>query len=360
MHMKAKIQRSVSDIEADPFGERSLASGWREFQLMGGRFHFESDSPALLRLVDAAYEGLPGHRFSPRFPRFRVQLVLASGTRRREAASARLSPHPQAPIIRMLNGAHFLGSATDASTFAVLSPADRTALIFVSREMLRLPYHVRYELIEFAVFTLASRAQRLVPLHAACVGLDGRGVLLMGPSGAGKSTVALQCLTEGLDFLSEDSVFVEPHSMRATGTANFLHVRADSLRWLDQSPTRTIISESPVIRRRSGVKKFEVDLRRKEFRLAKTPMKIVGVAFLSSRPAGAGRILHRLSAADTLRRLEREQAYGAGLPQWRAFSRHLLQLGGFEIRRGAHPSVSVEVLRSLLRPGITKSRRSPA
>ncbi len=100
---------------------------------------------------------------------------------------------------------------------------------------MRFPYHIRYELIEFAVFTLAARVQRLVSLHAACVGTGGKGVLLMGPSGAGKSTVALQCLLNGFDFLSEDSVFVAPRSMKATGIANFLHTRADSLRWLGRS-----------------------------------------------------------------------------------------------------------------------------
>jgi hypothetical protein len=262
-----------------------------------------------------------------------------------------------APPIRMLQGAGFLGSATDASTVAVLSPADRTALIIVSREMLRFPYHIRYELIEFAVFTLASRAQRLVPLHAACIGLAGKGILLMGPSGAGKSTVALQSLLEGFDFLSEDSVFVAPDSMRATGTANFLHVRADSLKWHD-AVKRALIRKSPTIERRSGIKKFEVDLRRKEFRLANRPLKIIGVAFLSSRPGGSGPLLRRLSTADTLARLKREQGYGAGLPQWRGFSRTLLQLGGFEILRGAHPAASVEALRTLLRQGITRSRRS--
>jgi HPr Serine kinase C-terminal domain len=358
MHMTVKNLRPVPDIEADPFGERSAATGRRELQLMGGRFQFESESPELLRLVDAAYKGLPNHRFSGRPPRFRIRLILAPSGGRRKAGSARAGGRKDAPRIRMLNGVGFLGSATDTSTFAVLSPVDRTAVIFVSRDMLRSPYHVRYELIEFAVFTLASRAQHLVPLHAACVGLNGRGVLLMGPSGAGKSTVALQCLSEGFDFLAEDSVFVEPLSMRATGTANFLHVRADSLRWLGRSPTRSIINRSPVIRRRSGVKKFEVDLRREEFRLAKAPLKIVGVAFLSPQAAGTGPLLRRLPAADTLQRLKQEQAYGAGLPQWRSFSRNLLRLGGFEVRRGAHPSASVEVLRSMLRQEATKSRRS--
>jgi hypothetical protein len=258
----------------------------------------------------------------------------------------------------MLHGAGFLGSATDSSTIAVLSPTERTALIFVSREMLHFPYHIRYELIEFAVFTLASRAQRLVPLHAACVGLDGRGILLMGPSGAGKSTIALQCLLEGFDFLAEDSVFVAPDSMRATGTANFLHVCADSLKWIEPAE-RTLIRKSPVIVRRSEVKKFEVDLRRTGFKLARSPLRIIGVAFLSPRSGGTGPLLRRLSTADTHRKLRREQAYGAGLPQWHRFSRALLQLGGFEILRGAHPATSAEVLRTLLRQGITDSRRSP-
>jgi hypothetical protein len=346
--MSVKNHRDFPDLETDPFGERATAIGRRDLRLMGGRFHFESDSADLLRLVDAAYEGLPGHQFSPRATRFRVRLILAPAAGRRNGAPRR----PPPPPLPMVNGAGFLGSATDSSTFVVLSPGDRSALIFVSREMLRFPYHVRYEMIEFAVFTLASRAQGLVPLHAACVGLGGRGILIMGPSGAGKSTVALQCLLEGFDFLAEDSVFVAPDSMYATGTANFLHVRQDSINWLAPS-VRTLIRKSPTIRRRSGVKKYEVDLRRQEFKLAKRPLKIVGVAFLSPRTGGAGPLLRRLSATDTLARLEREQAYGASLPQWRAFGRSLLELGGFEIRRGSHPSASAAALRSLLRGGFT-------
>jgi hypothetical protein len=345
------------DIASDPFSERtpSLASG--KLNLMGGRFRFESNSEELLALVDAAYAGLPSHLFSPTPKTFRIKLMLTPkptpGSLRR--AARRTEPPP----ISMFNGAGFLGSATPSSTFVALCPKERTGLVSVSEEMLRFPYHIRYELVEFAVFTLACRAQGLVPLHAACVGLDGRGILLMGPSGAGKSTVALQCLLDGFDFLSEDSVFVAPKSMRATGTANFLHVREDSLRWLRRSRVRSIISESPVIQRRSGIEKFEVDLRRKEFRLAKAPLKIVGVAFLSPESGGTGPLLRSLSTSETLARLKAEQAYGASLPQWRAFSRTLLRLGGFEVLRGAHPAASVEALRSLLLRGGIKSRRSP-
>jgi hypothetical protein len=352
--MNTRTRRTLPDTEIDPFGERSAALGRRDLQLMGGRFRFESDSLELLRLVDAAYKGLPAHRFSPRPAQFRIKLLLAPGTGSSNIARSRRSS--RAPLIRMLHGAGFLGGATDESTIAVLSPAERTALIFVSKEMLSFPYHVRYELIEFAVFTLASRAQGLVPLHAACVGLDGQGILLMGPSGAGKSTVALQCLLEGFEFLAEDSVFVEADSMRATGTANFLHVRADSLDWLEPTQ-RTLIRKSPTILRRSNIEKFEVDLRRKQFKLAQRPLQIAGVVFLSPRSGGKNAQLRPLSAADTLVRLRREQAYGAGLPPWRSFSRALLRLGNFELLRGSHPADSVALLRSLLRRRIVRSPR---
>jgi hypothetical protein len=359
--MITKKRRGDLDIESDPFGERIAATSVRSsLLLMGGRFHFDSNSPELLRLVDAAYAGLPPHRFSPNPPEFRVRLMLTPGPPRRGRRSPSSRQKSEPPPILMLSGADLLGSATESSTFVIVSPQQRSALVSVSREMLRFPYHTRYELIEFAVFTLASRVQQLAPLHAACVGLNGRGILLMGPSGSGKSTVALHCLLNGFDFLSEDSVFVAPQSMRATGTANFLHVRADSLSWFERSAASTLIRQSPIIRRRSGVEKFEVDLRRAKFHLAKDPLKIIGVAFLSSRSAGKGPLLRPLSQSDAQARLKREQAYGANLPQWQAFSRKLLRLGGVEILRGTNPSTTVEVLRSVLRHGIARSARSPA
>ena len=134
------------------------------------------------------------------------------------------------PTTAMLSGAGLLAGAPETSSFVALSPASGSALVVVAEPMLRFPYHTRYELIEFAVYTLAARTQGLAALHAACVGKGGRGMLLMGASGAGKSTVALHCLLRRLDFLSEDAVFVQPSTMLATGAPNFLHVRSDSLR----------------------------------------------------------------------------------------------------------------------------------
>jgi hypothetical protein len=261
----------------------------------------------------------------------------------------------------MLSGAGLLGGATDGSTFVTLSPRERAALVAVAPRMLRFPYHTRYELIEFAVFTLAARVQGLVSMHGACVGRAGRGVLLMGPSGAGKSTVTLQSLLEGLDFLCEDSVFVTPDTLLATGVPNFLHVRADSLRWVSQSREAAKIRQSEVIQRRSGVRKYEVDLRSSGYPLADRALKVCAIVFLAARSAAGKPLLIPLREADGLARLSREQVYAANQPPWTEFARNVARLPFFELRRGQHPGESVAVLRELIGapfPATRRSRRS--
>jgi len=340
--MRHKNRSSDPGIDTDPFGEHKVPLLRSGLQLLGGRFRFDSNSPALLQIIETAYADLPRHRFRAKVPDFRITLLLSG------APPARAARRAAPPPLSMLHGAGFLGGTTAASTFTIIAPGERSAIVCVPPSLLEFPYHTRYELIEFTVFTLACRAQGLVPLHAACVGLRNRAVLLMGASGAGKSTVALHCLFAGMQFLAEDSVFVDPVSLKASGVANFLHVREESLQWLSRSRDRAMIRRSPVIRRRSGVAKFEVDLRRAAFHLAPTPLKIVAVAFLSAQSAGARPLLRSLSNSELTAQLREQQGYGASLPQWRAFSRKLSQLGGFELKRGKHPQDSVAALQSLL------------
>jgi len=327
-------------LYSDPFEERSAAGMHRHIHVLGARVRFESNSEDLLRLVDSAYAGLPRHQLARVAPQLQVRLVLTSPERKHASAE----PAP----LRMMSGGGLLAGAAESSSFVVVSPHERGALVAVTPRMLRFPYHTRYELIEFAVFTLAARVQGLVALHGACVGRAGRGVLLLGPSGAGKSTVTLQCLIEGLGILSEDSVFVTPDTLLATGVGNFLHVRADSLRWIAQARHVAKIRKSPVIRRRTGVRKYEIDLRRGEYALAERPLKIGAIVFLSAQAAAGRLLLKRLLQAQALPMLVREQAYAANQPPWPSFTRSLTRVPFFELRRGEHPSESVAALRELM------------
>jgi hypothetical protein len=335
------MKTKIPEHNFDPFEERSAVAMHRDIHVLGARVRFESNSEHLLRLVDSAYAGLPRHKLSRVEPQLRVRLVLTSPERKRAGGE----PAP----LQMMSGGGLLAGAAESSSFVVVSPHERGALVVVTPRMLGFPYHTRYELIEFAVFTLAARVQGLVALHGACVGRAGRGVLLLGPSGAGKSTVTLQCLLEGLGILSEDSVFVTPDTLLATGVSNFLHVRADSLRWIAQRRSVAKIRKSPVIRRRTGVRKYEIDLRRGEYPLAERPLKIGAIVFLSAQPAAGRRpLLKRLLHEEALPMLVREQAYAANLPPWTLFSRTVTRVPFFELRRGQHPSESVAALRGLM------------
>ncbi|MHB8817173.1 MAG: serine kinase [Steroidobacteraceae bacterium] len=339
-----------ADIATDPFAERRRTARRATLQLLGARLTFESDSAELMRLAEWAFAGLPQHMLVASAPRLAVRLVLGGGT----AAGTRDEPEPLAT----LSAAGMLCGASAGSNVVTVCPAQRAALVVVARELLRFPYHVRYELIEFAVFTLAARVQRLVPLHAACVGSGGRGLLLLGASGAGKSTAMLHCALAGLDVVSEDSLFVSPGTLRATGVANFLHIRKESLRFV-AAREAAALGRSPVIRRRSGVEKLEIDLRQPRFRLAPRPVELAGVVELSALRTGAAASATALGSRQLLERLRDGQPYAANLPGWPVFSRAIRRLPAFELRRGRHPEETVAALRQLLRD-IPRGRRRQA
>lgn len=325
----------------DPFHTRLRRPHTLSKQLLGGRFHFESNSPALLALVEAAFGAVPAHRL-PESAAFRIELTLVD----RADAPYALALEP--PPVQTHSGAGVLSGVIDAHNYVVLVPEQGRALVMVSEDMLAHAYHVRYELIEFAVFVLAARRMGLVPLHGACVGRDGRGVLLLGGSGAGKSTLALHSLLRELEFLAEDALFVAPQSLLATGIGNFLHLRPELLRWLDPQ-TRGWIAAAPIIRRRSGVRKHEVDIRQGDGRLAQAPLQLVAAVFVSATVAAdPQRLLRPVANAEVAARLAADQPYAAGQPQWPLFVRQLQRLGVYELQRGTHPEASVDALQTLL------------
>lgn len=49
-------------------------------------------------------------------------------------------------------------------------------------------------------------------LHASCVAVKERGLLITGPSGAGKSTLALQMMALGADLVADDQTLVRPRA----------------------------------------------------------------------------------------------------------------------------------------------------
>ena len=339
--MATPSQSAACELCADPFGERLPQPLSVHKQLLGGRFHFESNSQALLDRVEDAYGDVPPHRLPLVMPELHIELRLMPGKYLPDAY--------EPPPVRMQSGMDMLFGVINAANYVAISPRQRQALIVASEDMLAFPYHLRYELVEFAVYILAARCLGLVPLHGACVGRHGRGVLLLGDSGAGKTTLALHGLLHGLDFLSEDAVFVQPEAMLATAVTNYVHVKRDALNLVDDESARRWIMDSPLIRRRSGVEKYEADVRTGRGRVAASPLKLIGAVFVSPEMADdPATMLRPIPMHEIAARLDADQAYAAGQPGWLSFQRKLVDMGMYELRRGAHPRASVEAVGELL------------
>ncbi len=332
----------ADERRADPFRERIARRACPRRRILGADIRFDSDSEALLALAEAAYDGLPEHRLSLDVPELRIDLRLV----RREYGA----PADEPPPVSMQAGAELLCGVMDASNYTVVASAQRKALVVASEDMVRRhPYHVRYELIEFAVFLLASRTLSLVPLHGACVGREGRGVLLLGDSGAGKSTLALHAWLRGMDFLAEDAVFVQPGRLLATGIGNYLHVTEDAFGFVADEGVRAWIRAAPTIRRRSGVEKYEADLRHGPGRLAPAAMTLAGVVLMSARVADdPARLLLPLPDGAIPELLAADQPYASAQAGWDSFVHACQRVGVHRLERGVHPGDGVAALSSLL------------
>lgn len=328
-------------MKRDPFGE-DTRRGWRaRLSVLGADFIVRSTDPALLELAVEAFGRLPRQRLDRKPPRFTMHLVLNDLPQTWDGTGA-----PPQPVLSA--GAGLLCATVDAGNFAVVDVAMSRALISASRAMLAHSYYARYELVEFAFLTLASRAQSLVPLHAACIGTNGKALLLMGASGAGKSTLSLHALANGMQLLSEDSAFVALQSLHVTGVPNYLHLARPALDFLAPGDLRASIERSPVIRRRSGAAKFEVDLRRMGGRLTRTPLKLVATVCLSRDEANGGSALEPLERGAFVTRLREEQPYAMGRTNWAGFERRVAALPAYELKRTPHPDMAVAQLKELV------------
>jgi HPr Serine kinase C-terminal domain len=92
----------------------------------------------------------------------------------------------------------------DARNFSVCDLSCGYAFAWLTPSAVADRAYLRYYFLEATVSTLLE-ALYLTPLHAACVQIGGRGVLLCGESGAGKSSLAFACARNGWKFLSDDS-----------------------------------------------------------------------------------------------------------------------------------------------------------
>jgi hypothetical protein len=148
---------------------------------------------------------------------------------------------PPPPVVRAQ--CNLTVSVADAENYWCCDMATGIGSAWVADRVLTNARYLRYHVLEAMAYCLLG-SLRMVTLHAACVALDGRGVLLAGDSGAGKSSLAYACARRGWTYISDDSsslvrrsrtrtVLGDPRLFRFRATAGSLF---PEFRGMDESP----------------------------------------------------------------------------------------------------------------------------
>ncbi len=112
---------------------------------------------------------------------------------------------PPTPSYRLANP--YACCIANAENYSISNLDTVTTKIILSRATLRHRKYLEYFFLGSAPLNyIATRFATAI--HAGCVALDGRGVLLCGESGAGKSSLSYACARAGWTFVTDDASYL--------------------------------------------------------------------------------------------------------------------------------------------------------
>ena len=160
------------------------------FHPRGFSVEISTNSPDVLRAADDSW-GTCKRAFPE--PPVRMSIGVMQGGR-----DAALSP----PVCRGRD--NLISLVSDAQNFYSADLRRGLGFGWVTQATVSNRAGFRYHFLEgMALCLLMSRY--MTPIHAACVMLDGQGILLCGDSGEGKSSLSFACARRGWTFVADDA-----------------------------------------------------------------------------------------------------------------------------------------------------------
>jgi len=163
------------------------------FYPLGFPVEILTNDPVVLEVAKESF----GHR---RLRRGSTALQVRVGISNRGGSSI-----PPEPTRREFN--HLYSLLADTDNHAVLDLKTCVSFIWLNKSALKSKLYFRYNFLEKVVYLLLG-ASAVTDIHAACVGKNGKSILLCGDSGAGKSTLAYACARAGWTYTSDDTSYL--------------------------------------------------------------------------------------------------------------------------------------------------------
>lgn len=227
-------------------------------------------------------------------PRVRVSIGVTGGGG---------SGCPREPTRRAHN--HLFSLVADADNQALLDLNTCTGFAWVTQSAVSNRLYFHYNFLEKIVYLLLGSSV-VTDLHAACVGHNGKGILLCGDSGAGKSTLAYGCAREGWTYTSDDTSYLINNSAapRVIGHAHRIRFRPEA-RALFQE-----LKNHQVTPRMEGKPSIEVSVSELPVVNTANETEIHSIVYLKRYPSAAGKLV-RLPEGTATQRM-RDELYSAG------------------------------------------------
>lgn len=235
---------------------------------------------------------------------------------------------------------------------AVVDGAAGFATAVISEELAADQRLLRYAVVEAMALAMVTGGRGYVPIHASCVVLDGRGVILQAAAGTGKSTLALACATRGWGLLAEDVVFARPvdgaagrGELEVWGVPWTQRLLPDAPRFFPELATATARLQA------NGEHKLEVDLDIHAPGRA-TPRALAGPMVLLARDTGGPTRGEWLDPADATGDVEVLWAWEGGWTEGHErTAQRLLDHGVLRLHLNSTPDEAVDALAAALAAG---------
>src|SRR5258707_2227030 len=131
--------------------------------------------------------------------------TVSSGFKMRVVVDESSDEAAEEPHFRGLH--HIVTASFGSSNVFVFDILRRTLSASISAAIARDERFWKEKLIPITLGVLGS-AMGLVPVHCACLELDGDGLLIAGASGTGKSTLSVALSENGFTYVSDDWTYI--------------------------------------------------------------------------------------------------------------------------------------------------------